>query len=338
MVGIGKPSSIDELWVTLRKRLGESDYLRTYETEMAFEGDVWARVVRIAAEMGLSAESACLTSHAMHPGRSGAAWKEFCSQERGPDVNVLGSNNRLDIVVRHPEYGSIGIEVKCLGATGHAAKLTQGVGQAVLALAQRDRTLLIIHCGTVSAAERQRLRETSDKMCNGMRTAVVVVPQEIRSAPKALPCPDLARDSMSFPERRSKRPEWRWQEGYVDADGEHIEVRYGDASNTPYEEWAAIALIGKPRRRVFPVQWLSMPSEIDMAIIGEVRKELDFYLVDKCEPKPWAYAIYHCGTGANMYSKVHWSYFPSGRQGERHSSVVVQLVGDLKRPDGQEGE
>jgi hypothetical protein len=176
MMGIGKPSSIDELWVTLRKRLEESDYLRKYATEMAFEADVWARVVEVATEMGLNTKSACLTSHTTLPGRSFADWKEFRSQEHGPDVNVLGSNNRLDIVVRHPEYGSIGIEVKCLGANGHAAKLTQGVGQTVLALAHRDRTLLIIHCGTVSTEERQGLREISDKMCNGMRTAVVVVP------------------------------------------------------------------------------------------------------------------------------------------------------------------
>jgi hypothetical protein len=52
---------------------------------------------------------------------------------------------------------------------------------------------------------------------------------------------------------------------------------------------------------------------------------LDFYLVERRERNPWAYAIYHCGTGSNMYSKVHWSYFPSGRQGRRHSSEVVQL-------------
>jgi hypothetical protein len=174
-MGNSKPSSIDELWVTLRKRLSESDYLRTYATEMAFEAHVWERVVGVATEMGLDTGSACLTSHATLPGRSIAAWKEFCSPNVGPDVNVLGSNNRLDIVFRYRKW-SVGIEVKCLGADRHAAKLTQGVGQAVLALAHRDRTLLIIHCGTVSTEERQRLREISEKMCNGMRTAVVVVP------------------------------------------------------------------------------------------------------------------------------------------------------------------
>jgi hypothetical protein len=151
---------------------------------------------------------------------------------------------------------------------------------------------------------------------------------------------------MSFRERRSKHPEWMWQEGAVDPDGEHIEVRYGDASNVRYEEWTPIAIIGKPRNRIFPVRWLRMPPAIDTAILGEVRRELDFYLVNKREPNPWAYAIYHCNTSANMYSKVHWSYFPSGGQGERHSSRIIQLSredvaqlsGNLNRPHKQEGD
>lgn len=118
---------------------------------------------------------------------------------------------------------------------------------------------------------------------------------------------------MNSRERGSKRPEWRWEEGAVDPDGEHIEVRYGDTSNSRYEEWTPIALIGKPKRYVFPVCWLKVSTLIGPANIEEVRWELDFYLVDKHEPEPWEYAIYHCSTGANIYSKVHWSYFPSGR-------------------------
>ena len=119
----------------------------------------------------------CLTSHtAGHKGRSDIAWKAFCREERGPDVKVLGSNNRLDIIVKHPMGGSIGIEVKCLGNGGHTAKLTQGIGQATLALAHRDRTLLVIHCGTVESGEREHLREVAKKICEGTRMSIVVVP------------------------------------------------------------------------------------------------------------------------------------------------------------------
>jgi hypothetical protein len=63
-------------------------------------------------------------------------------------------------------------------------------------------------------------------------------------------------------------------------------------------------------------------------IIDAAREELDFYLVE--HPKgfpgtghPWGYAIYHCNTAANMYSNVHWSYFPNGNREQRYASMIV---------------
>ncbi len=160
----------------LRERLAEPGYAGAYATESAFEAEAWKRVVSLASELGLDVSNACLTSHAEHAGRSAVAWKAFCEEDAGPDVNVLGSNNRLDIVLRHPEYGSIGIEVKCLGANGHTGKLTQGLGQAVLGLAHRDRTLLVIHCGSVDTDERDRLREVGVRICKRLNTSLIVVP------------------------------------------------------------------------------------------------------------------------------------------------------------------
>jgi hypothetical protein len=167
---------IDELWRLLRERLAGSQYADTYDAEPALEMEVWKRVVTLAVDLGIDVGNACLTSHAIHRDRSADAWQLFCEERSGPDVNVLGSNNRLDIVLRHPELGSIGIEVKCLGANGHAGKLTQGLGQALLGLANRDRTMLVIHCGTVDVNERQRLRQVGDRICAGLRTCLVVVP------------------------------------------------------------------------------------------------------------------------------------------------------------------
>jgi hypothetical protein len=59
-------------------------------------------------------------------------------------------------------------------------------------------------------------------------------------------------------------------------------------------------------------------------IISRVQQELDFYLVELREANPWAYAVYHCGTSANMYSKIHWSYFANGNCGERYASMVTE--------------
>ena len=170
------PASIDALWMMLRERPADPRYPGTYSTEFAFEDEVWKRVVKLATEIGLDVSTACLTSHAERSNRSATAWKKFCAEDLGPDVNVLGSNNRLDIVLRHQKYGSIGIEVKCLGVSGHAGKLTQGLGQALLGLSHRDRTLLVIHCGTVNADERARLRTVVNNICDGTKTAVIVVP------------------------------------------------------------------------------------------------------------------------------------------------------------------
>ena len=93
-------------------------------------------------------------------------------------MNVLGSKNRLDIVVKHQTRGSIGIEVKCLGRAGHTGRLTQGLGQAMLALQNRDRTLLMIHCGTpgVSPEDRRHLQRVANNICRETKTAILVVP------------------------------------------------------------------------------------------------------------------------------------------------------------------
>lgn len=176
MSSTANPKDVDAWWTMLRERLAAPGYSDAYATESAFEAEIWSRVTQLAREIGLNVDEACLTSHVERAHRSAVAWKGFCEEATGPDVTVLGSNNRLDIVLRHQEYGSIGIEVKCLGANGHAAKFTQGLGQAVLALAHRDRTVLAIHCGTVSADEREQLRTIGRKISGGTRTAVVVVP------------------------------------------------------------------------------------------------------------------------------------------------------------------
>jgi hypothetical protein len=168
--------NVDELWSMLRDRTGRPGYKANYGTEADFEADVWKRVIGLARDLGLDVERSCLTSHAIHRERSASAWREFLREPAGPDVKALGSHNRLDVVLRHPSHGSIGIEVKCLGPTGHAGKLTQALGQALLGLWHRDRVIVIIHSGTVSADTRSQLRNIGTKVCNGTKMALVVVP------------------------------------------------------------------------------------------------------------------------------------------------------------------
>jgi len=163
---------IDAFVDQLVDRLHEPGYKPTYPDEMSFEVDVWPRVVALARHLRFD----CFTSHTVHPERSAEAWEAFSREPNGPDVKVLGANNRLDIVLRQRAIGSIGIEVKCLGAKGHSAKLTPALGQAVLGLANRDRTVVLLHCGTVSETERAKLRDIGSRICDKSRVRLVVVP------------------------------------------------------------------------------------------------------------------------------------------------------------------
>jgi len=170
---------VDELSQLLARKLCEPDYAPTYATEADFEEDVWHRVLEVMKTVAPNGDPTelCLSSHERNAGRSAAAWQAFCLEDHGPDVAVLGSKNRLDIVVKHPDgNGSIGLEVKCLGGEGHCGKVTQGLGQAMLGLHHRDRIILVIHCGSVSAEQRDELRSVAASVCAGILMSVLVVP------------------------------------------------------------------------------------------------------------------------------------------------------------------
>lgn len=107
-------------------------------------------------------------------------------------------------------------------------------------------------------------------------------------------------------ERKARRS-WKWTQGYVDPEEEHIKISYGDDS-------IPVALVAPYRKRAFTVQFVitADPSTTNpyQKIFEETRKELDFYLIEKGEEDPWAYAIYHCTTTANLSSPIHWGYYP----------------------------
>jgi len=94
----------------------------------------------------------------------------------------------------------------------------------------------------------------------------------------------------------------RWENGAVDERKEQIELRYGHTGEAPYENWLPVARIGKPKNHCFPVQWLVNADAVEnRALIAGAREELDFYLVEKNEPDPWAYAVYHCNTRIRIH-------------------------------------
>jgi len=116
---------------------------------------------------------------------------------------------------------------------------------------------------------------------------------------------------------KHKQPDWRWEEGAVDERAEHMELRHGNAEETAYENWTPMARLAKPMNHVFKVEWLvQQESPQYESMLADVRRSLDFYLIENDDPDPWDYAFFHCSTGANQYSSVRWSYFPTSSQGK----------------------
>ena len=117
----------------------------------------------------------------------------------------------------------------------------------------------------------------------------------------------------------------RWQEGRVDRTKKHFELRYGSAQDSDPNEWIPVAVIGPPKAHIVNVQFLVEPGDPkNAATVSDVKKEIQFYLIDKREPNPWGYAQYHCGTCSNIYSNVHWGYFKDGNQNQVVSFAVRQ--------------
>ena len=100
-----------------------------------------------------------------------------------------------------------------------------------------------------------------------------------------------------------------WTEGAVDASREHMKLTYGDIRKD--EDPAVVACVAREDEETgtFVVEFVRAVTD---EVMEAVRKELDFYLLEVGGYDPWAYAKYHCTTASNIYSKVHWEYYPEG--------------------------
>jgi hypothetical protein len=101
----------------------------------------------------------------------------------------------------------------------------------------------------------------------------------------------------------------QWQAGEVDKTKEHFELRYGSIEDGGWDKWRPVAIVGYPKAGIVKVQFFIKPDDPQNAkVISAVERELKNYIIEKGEPRPWEYMKYHCGTSANVYSKVHWSF------------------------------
>lgn len=51
------------------------------------------------------------------------------------------------------------------------------------------------------------------------------------------------------------------------------------------------------------IEWLiGDDSHPEKRLRERVRREIDFYLLKKAEPRPWSYLLHHCNSSANLHS------------------------------------
>jgi len=101
---------------------------------------------------------------------------------------------------------------------------------------------------------------------------------------------------------------WQWQPGKVDLQSRYFELKYGS-------DPASVARIGIADNNKFIVEFLlNINDDIEKLkeIFGEVIWEIELYLINNSEPDPIEYMINHTKKCANMYSKIHWRYYPKG--------------------------
>jgi hypothetical protein len=98
-------------------------------------------------------------------------------------------------------------------------------------------------------------------------------------------------------------PHWSWNEGAVNEHEDHLLLTYAPTD-------LAVALVAPPVDGAFPVRFIAA-HDAETKAWDAVRRELDFYLLEVGGDDPWGYAIYHCGTMANVYSDVRWSWHPA---------------------------
>ncbi len=127
--------------------------------------------------------------------------------------------------------------------------------------------------------------------------------------------------------KQTGKPVWKWTPGPVDTNKDHIKLWHGKRTHQDSKgrihQYAKVpaARVARGPGKSFVVQFLMSTRSANKrtaGILKDVRRELDFYLIELSRPDrpaPWAYARYHCTTMANFYSAVCWQWCPKKSKG-----------------------
>jgi hypothetical protein len=149
-----------------------------YTSEPAFERAVWKTLHHLCVQHFGVAKAKCvlLCSHYSLnlPGRSQSEWNSFLNAGHA-DFQIFGMDKRVDFALSHPDGQRIGIEVECFTQANKADALVIGLGQTMLALGHRERTILIGYCGSPTPAEREALDLIATRVSEHPRVRVVLL-------------------------------------------------------------------------------------------------------------------------------------------------------------------
>jgi type I restriction enzyme M protein len=165
--------------------------------------------------------------------------------------------------------------------------------------------------------------EAEQEMVNGNKKLIEIYEQKIKDKIGEVWGEKSEKEHSQIEETVPTK--WRLDEGIVDTNEEYIKITYGSIDDGDFEP---IALVAPGNNKTFTVQYLLQPepeNKEQQKMLDAVRKELNFYFLELKEKDPWAYACYHCTTAANLYSDIHWHYYPKGDKGksEHHAEIIV---------------
>jgi hypothetical protein len=88
-----------------------------------------------------------------------------------------------------------------------------------------------------------------------------------------------------------------------------------------------VARVGRGDGRTLVVEFLEGAES--PGIRHELERQLDFYIREHEDKDKWAYLVYHATrTGANVYSRVHWSYHPADKEESMTDPEFIQELKD----------
>lgn len=105
---------------------------------------------------------------------------------------------------------------------------------------------------------------------------------------------------------------YKWVEGTVNPEGNHIKIRYG-------KNPIPVALVSPGKGNIFNVQFSVFPDSVtsDLSsavgrvkeIKDEVGKELDRYLSNRSEENPWPWIVTSLCENSEHSSPLRWGYY-----------------------------